>query len=166
MATPDRATECDWVRAELAEDLRDPEAARRIDVHLASCPSCREDREWGLLLPRWLSDVPPTPSAIDMAGRVRSLVDRRRWLRRSLTAGTLASAAFLLFGLVLGRLAPWRTPHSSGEAAVAVQPLPGSEEREWSEWTVLVSEPPVTSVCRGQSTWIAVLSEAAEGGMP
>jgi predicted anti-sigma-YlaC factor YlaD len=99
MATPDRATECDWVRAELAEDLRDPEAARRIDAHMARCPSCRADRDWGLRLASCLSDVPPTPSAIDVAGRVRSLVDRRRWLRRSLATGALASVACLLLGL-------------------------------------------------------------------
>jgi hypothetical protein len=166
MATPDRATECDWVRAELAEDLRDPEAAGRIDAHMARCPSCRADRDWGLRLASCLSDVPPTPSAIDVAGRVRSLVDRRRWLRRSLATGALASVACLLLGLGVGRLAPWRNHHPSGEAAVAVQSSSRSEEKEWSEWTVLVLEPPITPVCRSQSTWIAVLTEVAEGETP
>jgi hypothetical protein len=103
--------DCHETRENLEEYRRhelDPERARAVEAHLATCPACRtllarDEALAGLIraLPR-----PPAPAAL--ARDVRALGSSRRgvagWLGRPWVAAALAAA---VVAAILGPWAPW-----------------------------------------------------------
>jgi predicted anti-sigma-YlaC factor YlaD len=165
MMMPEARSECEWVLAELAEREPASEVARRLEAHLAVCPSCRKAREWDRRLAALIfKSAPSVPRTI--ARRVHAMMHRRRAIRWMCVAVAGAAAACLL--LVLGgyHFAHLQEPDPTGASSLASLDSSATERDDLAELTLLVSDPPVTTVCRTQPAWLVVLSDVCEGDRP
>ncbi len=166
---PDKAwkelpAECAWALNELNDRQLPPEAARRLQTHLAVCPSCRRARQWDRQLAVLLGNnsLPVVPLSVER--RLGTLLERRKAVWYSGTAATLAAAAMLLLGAGI----VWWTDGSQTVPAPeprAVVVSPDDLMRSLDDLTILVAQPPVPVLARPQSTWLAVLVEACEGDL-
>jgi len=156
--------ECVWALTELSERQLPPETARRLDAHLAVCPSCRQARQWDRQLAGLLGgdSLPPVPRRVER--RLGTLLARRKAAWWSGAAATLAAAATLL----LGAGVVWWTGNRHTAAAPEPQSVAvtsGDPAREWDDLAILMAQPPVPVLDRPQSTWLVVLAEACEGDL-
>lgn len=154
--------ECVWVLTELSERQLPAEAARRLEEHLAVCPSCRRARQWDRQLAGLLGAGSLPVGTQPVERRLGTLLARRKAICWSGMAATLAAAATLLLG---GAVAWWMdgplaapTPEPRAVAISSEDP-----SRSLDDLTILVAQPPVPALDRPQSTWLAVLVEACEG---
>jgi len=156
------AAECVWALAELGERQLAPEAARRLDSHLAVCSSCQQARQWDRKLAGLLGgeSLPPVPQRVER--RLGALLTRRKAVWWSGTAATLAVATTLL----LGGAVRWRT----GDPRIAPAPeprtmvvAPADAARALDDLAILMAPPPVPALDRPQARWLAVLVETSEG---
>jgi hypothetical protein len=130
--------ECERVREEFTERLTgslDAERAKVVDEHVAGCSACKAETDRLSELWKELGTL-RAPAASGAAGRVERLIDARthgasgvnaaaapaRGARaRRLVVGTLAVAASLVLGLVLGRSSA-RTPGIASNDAATTTP--------------------------------------------
>jgi hypothetical protein len=152
--------ECDWALAELGERQLAPEAARRLESHLAVCPSCRQASQWDRQLAGLLGgeSLPPVPQRVER--RLGALLTRRKAVWWSGAAATLAAAATLL----LGAAVVWWT----GDPRIAPEPraivvAPDDAARALDDLAILMAPPPVPALDRPQAMWLTVLVETYEG---
>jgi anti-sigma factor RsiW len=156
--------ECVWALTELSERQLPPEAARRLESHLAVCPSCRQARQWDRQLAGLLGGdaLPPVPRRVER--RLGTLLARRKAVWWSGTAATLAVTATLLLGTaVVWWTGGWPTAATPEPQAVVV--TPDDHARGLDDLAILMAQPPVPVLERAQSTWLAVLVEACEGDL-
>ena len=158
------APECVWALAELSERQLSPEAAQRLESHLAVCPSCRQACQWDRQLAGLLGgeSLPPVPQRVER--RLGALLSRRKAVWWSGTAATLAAAATLLLGAAVG----WwtggsRTAPSPEPRAIVVAPDDAASALD--DLAILMAPPPVPALDRPQAMWLAVLVETYEGDL-
>jgi predicted anti-sigma-YlaC factor YlaD len=158
-------SECEWVLAELTDREPSFELAHRMESHLAVCPSCREARDWDRRFAALISEIaPPVPRTIQR--RVHVLMHRRRAIRRTCAAVAAATAACLLFALGGYHWGHLHEPNSTGAPSLAALDSSAAEWDDLAELTLLVSDPPVSTVCRTQPAWVVVLSDVCERDRP
>lgn len=154
--------ECDWALAELAERQLAPEAARRLESHLAVCPSCRQARQWDRQLAGLLGgeSLPPVPQRVER--RLGALLTRRKAVWWSGTAATLAIAATILLGAAVGWWTgdPRAAPVAESRSIVVA---PDDAAGALDDLASLMAPPPVPALDRPQAMWLAVLMETYEG---
>jgi hypothetical protein len=158
------APECDWALAELSERQLPPEAARRLEEHLAVCLSCRQDRQWDRQLAGLLGgeSLPPVPQRVER--RLGALLTRRQAVWWSGTAATLATAATLLAGAAV----VWGTddsPTSPAPEPRAIVVVPDDAANALDDLAILMAPPPVPALDRPQAMWLAILVETYEGDL-
>lgn len=118
--------ESELLLAEYASGDLPPEAAQRIETHLACCPACAEELARELRLRELLGSLPvrrperPAPTA-PLAGALAGAVTGRRALRWTLAAS--AAAAMLAFAMLIGDIA---TPPPGPLSGAGAEP---------SDWT-------------------------------
>jgi hypothetical protein len=156
--------ECVWALAELSERQLSPEAARRLDSHLAVCSSCRQARQWDRQLAGLLGgeSLLPVPQRVER--RLGALLARRKAVWWSGTAATLAAAATLLAGAaVVWWTGDPRTAHAPEPRAMVVAQ---DDHARWlDDLAILMARPPVPALDRPQAMWLAVLVETYEGDL-
>jgi hypothetical protein len=94
MSPVEPAPECGWALEVILEGRDcpgDPEAARRLGAHLEGCADCRRVQKAERRLARALAGGPLPPTPADLLPRVKSLVRRRRLLRRLAVTGFAAA---------------------------------------------------------------------------
>ncbi len=158
--------ECVWVRLELAERQPTPEEARRMREHLAACPACRQACDCDRELARRLRDSPFPATPVSIEQRVRLLLARRRTVRSSAVAATVATAATLLICWGAVWWTRGRPGHPVSTPAGDFREVSAAESLPLETLTVLLAAPPVPTLDRPQSAWLAVLTEASEGDIP
>lgn len=122
------ATESEIVRA--ADGSLEPAAQARLDAHLASCATCREELDTQLIARRALVARPIRPVR-DLSATVRATleserpwIERLNWRRLSLRVAPVA-AALTLVALLLIRTADVSTGTASTAATAAT---PGASQ--------------------------------------
>jgi hypothetical protein len=108
-----------------------PEASRRLEEHLAACPTCRRDADELRRVSRLLRADPAPAVEVDLAGLYREAAQRdalrlRRWRRLALAA-CAALAAGLLVAVCLNlevRLEKHQVVLRWGEPPAADEPTP------------------------------------------
>jgi hypothetical protein len=94
MSTVEPAPECGWALEMILDDrdrLGEPDTAGRLRVHLEVCVDCRRVQRTERRLVRALAAGPLPPTPADLLLRVKSLVRRRRLLRRLALTGFAAA---------------------------------------------------------------------------
>jgi anti-sigma factor RsiW len=106
--------DCHQTREAFEEHRRrelDPERARAVEAHLASCPACRAIWTRDEALIGYVRALPRTPAPATLARAIRALGAPRRgvtaWLGRPWVAAALAA---VVVTVVLGPWAPWLRP--------------------------------------------------------
>ena len=156
------APECVWALTELSERQLSPEAAQRLESHLAVCPSCRQACQWDRQLAGLLGgdSLPSVPQRVER--HLGALLSRRKAVWWSGTAATLAAAATLLLGAGVGW---WTGGSRTGSEPRTMLVAPDDHARALDDLAILIAQPPVPALDRPQSMWLAVLVEACEGDL-
>jgi hypothetical protein len=154
------APECVWALAELSERQLAQEAARRLESHLAVCPSCRQARQWDRQLAGLLGgeSLPPVPQRVER--RLGALLMLRKVVWWSGTAATLAAAATLLTGAAV---VWWTDDPQTGSEPQSALVARDDHARALGDLAILIAQPPVPALDRPQAMWLAVLVETYEG---
>src|SRR5437764_5553818 len=94
MSPVEPAPECGWALEIILDGrdrLRDLDTARRLTAHLEGCSDCRRVQTAERRLARALAEGPLPATPADLLLRVKSLVRRRRLLRRLAMTGFAAA---------------------------------------------------------------------------
>jgi hypothetical protein len=106
MSPVEPAPECGWALETILEGrdrLRDLDTARRLTAHLEGCADCRRVQRAERRLAQALAEGPLPATPADLLLRVKSLVRRRRLLRRLAVTGfaaALLGAAWVLVAVL------------------------------------------------------------------
>jgi len=158
------SAECQWVLAELSERQPTPEVSRRLEAHLADCPTCRDALAWDRRLAGVLKGESFPPASGSIQQHVHALLERRRtvWWR-GIAAAFAVAAILSTCGVILlwdGKIYGGRDHKPAMSAAANLVPADSLDDL-----MVLVAEPPVPSLSRSQSGWLAVLVQVSEGDL-
>jgi hypothetical protein len=135
----EKIAECAWVLAEMGD--RDPsaEVSRRIERHLAACPSCRLARKWDQQLAALLRGDSLPVAGAEIEGRVQAILSRRQALRWSSTASLVASAATVLICLGTAWCTGWLSPEPEARRPFELWESPAGDSLPLEMLTVLLA---------------------------
>ena len=162
----ERPADCEWELVELGQRPRSPENARKLELHLAGCETCRRQFEWDCCLADLLQDGRVVAVRGGIEHRVRALIARRRtWRWCGVSAGMAAAATLLVSGTIEWWMSDSPTSTGTPQELVAGK-LETDELLTLDALTILASDPPVPTLNRPQVAWLAVLTGATEGESP